>query len=63
MRKKGILQHASGSDCSGFHITSTVPRLAEIVDSVLSLISGEMRGKGEVNCCLVRIELFRISEH
>lgn len=47
MRKKGILQHASGSDCSGFHITSIVPRLAEIVDSVLSLISGEMRGKGK----------------
>lgn len=42
-----------------FRITNTVPRLVETVDSVLSLISGEVRGgegKVEVNCCLVRDE-------
>lgn len=60
MKKRGLLQHADGSDFFGFHITSTVPRLGEMVDSILSLISGEVRGgegKGEVNCCcLVRDE-------
>lgn len=68
MEKIGILQYVDGSYIFFLDFISPAQFLGSwrwwIVFS--SLISGEMRGgegKGEVNCSLVRDELFRTSEH
>lgn len=62
MKKRGLLQHADGSDFFGFHITSTVPRLGEMVDSILSLISGEVRGeRGKGRS--IAVVLYGMSQH